>query len=92
MPRARKRYGPTGKALPCTVKIAPALAMFIYREKLRQKYTDETELVAKIVRDWTTGLEAVDWPALLAELKAELQAQEQEEAKAEPERKKRPKK
>ncbi len=71
MPKARKRYNEQGQAQPCTVTVPDTLAVFLYRERKRGRFRDETELVSAIVRKWTDGLEPVDWPKLLDELKAE---------------------
>lgn len=71
MPSERIRIAADGQPAPCVVRIPPVLSAFIYREKRRGNYRDETELVAAIVREWAKGREAVDWPALRAELQAE---------------------
>lgn len=88
MPKPRRRYSAKDEPEPCTVTIPPALASYLYREKRRGNFRDETELVVAIVREWADKLEAVDWPGLLAELKG-LAVEQQSKQQAEtPKRKK----
>jgi Arc/MetJ-type ribon-helix-helix transcriptional regulator len=82
MPKARKRYDASGQPLPCTVTLPPSLAVFIYRERKKRRFKDETELVAAIVREWANAQDSVQWDDLLAELKTEADADERAEGKA----------
>jgi hypothetical protein len=75
MPKPRNRYAANGRALPCGVKIPPALAQVLYRERMRGRYRDETELVVSIIREWAAKLEAVEWAEVLAELRKEEEAE-----------------
>ena len=71
MAKPRKRYDKRDKPLPCTVTLSDELSPYLYQERRRGKYKDETELVAAIVREWSKTQPDPDWAALLAELKAE---------------------
>jgi hypothetical protein len=71
MARPRKRYTKGGRPTACRVNIPPALAEFLYRERMAGNYRDETDLVCAIVRKWTEGLDPVEWPAVLAAIKKE---------------------
>jgi len=83
----RVRFTKDDKPAPCVVRLPPPLAQFVYREKRKGSFKDETELVCAIVRKWTEGLTAVDWPQLLAELKTEDGEWPEEEAPPEAEEK-----
>lgn len=74
MPAPRKRTDARGRALPCVVRVPPTLAEVLYRERIRGRYRDETELVVSIIREWAAKLEAVEWAEVLAELKREEEA------------------
>lgn len=76
MPQPRNRYAANGKPLPCAVRIPPVLAQVLYRERIRGRFRDETELVIAVIRKWAEGLEPVDWDSVYAELKREAAAQE----------------
>lgn len=71
MARSRKRYDESGRPVECRVSLPASLSVYLYRERLRGKYRDETDLVAAIIRKWAEGQEDVDWPALLKELRRE---------------------
>lgn len=71
MPARRNRIDDQGKPAPCVVRVPPALAAVLYRERLRGRYRDETELVAAILRAWAEELAPVDWPAVVEELRRE---------------------
>ena len=74
MPERRKRFNDNDKPTPCVVRIPIALSPVLYREKRLRGYRDETELVCAIIRKWSEDLDRVDWPKLLAELKADSDA------------------
>lgn len=79
MPRPRVRYNQNGDALPCKVFVPAHLAKYLYREAARARTgkggltVDETDIVLKLIERWAEGLDQVDWPALVAELKAEAE-------------------
>lgn len=77
MPAPRKRIGANGRALPCVVRVPPALAELLYRERLNGRYRDETELVIAIIREWAAKQEPIDWESVLADLKREEEAARQ---------------
>ncbi len=74
MPKQRQRYKVNGAPSPCAVTIAPNLAQYLYRERLKGKYKDETELVNAIIRRWAEAQDAVDWQSVLADLRTEAEA------------------
>lgn len=73
MAKPRQRYTDDDKPRHCDVRVPPALAVYLYRERLERKYRDETELVMHIVRMWAESLDPVDWKDLLKRLKEEEQ-------------------
>lgn len=71
MPAKRKRLSTTGAAMPCSVELTDELAEFVYREKIKGRYRDETELVRAILREWIKTLSPMDWPEVVELIKAE---------------------
>lgn len=71
MPAKRVRVREDGGPAPCVVRVPKELAAYLYREVRARGYTDETELVAAIVREWVKDQKKVDWPKLRAELLAD---------------------
>lgn len=89
MPQPRNRYAANGKPLPCAVRIPPVLAQVLYRERIRGRFRDETELVIAVIRKWAEGLEPVDWESVYAELRKEEEADAAAQEPAPPKGKKR---
>ena len=82
MPKRRVRFNGAGKALPCSVRLPPSLAVALYAARLRGSYKDETELVCSIVREWAARQPAAAWPDVLEQLRRE-ESDDSEEPKSE---------
>lgn len=80
MANPRVRYGDDGQPKTCVVKIPPHLAQILYREALKARagrggtLVEESDIVIRLIERWAESLPAVDWPAVLGELRAEADA------------------
>jgi hypothetical protein len=74
MPKKRIRLAADGMPTDCAVTIPWKLALHIYRTRLDGGYRDETQVVTEIVREWAAGRPPVDRDRLVADLRAEEEA------------------